>query len=361
MEIKNFISILLITVLICSCKEKPKQHDTQTDTSQDFYSQNNIEGEEITKEKIDTTGCFMYHPEDFPDHLKVIRKDEKAGVIDTDNHLIVPCIYASIEGMYRNYELLGVRRTEDRRCGMIDFKTGQLVIDYDYHSFDRISHTDRFIKAYTDGQKYCILDVETESVAIPPKYWTIWAHGGYFFCNEGNNRYKLIDSTNTVVSDYIYDKVYGWDDKKGSLGFIVRREGQYGVMMKKSGEFKEVVPCEYDDISELNPSAYVPVNPLLVLMKNNKYGIVSTKGEILLPCEYDKLSEGLELGMLKMSRDNKWGLVEVYKDKINEVAPCIYDNLSIEVSEDREIKAFGTITDVRTDTIDYQKIFKYDD
>jgi len=349
MTVKNTLFILLSIILIYGCKGKSTQDSTHTETSSIPYGEYN---------KIDTTGYFMYHSDDFPDNLNIIRKDDKAGVIDAENNLIIPCIYESIEGMYRNHELLGVRRTEDRRCGMINFKTGRLVIPYDYHSFDRVSHTDRYIKAYTDGQKYCIIDLKTEDVIIPPRYWTIWAHGGYFFCNEGDNRFKLIDSTNTVVSSHIYNGVRGWSDKNGSLGFIVKRNGQFGVMMNKGNGFSEVIPCEYDDISDFYSGMFIPTDPIQVLQKDGKYGILSTTGKILIPCEYDEFSDEFIDGLISTSRNNKWGLVDVDKDILTEVAPCIYDTLKWYFPEDNgtsKIKAIGIILNERTDTIDYEK------
>jgi len=353
---KNIVLMLLVTVALYSCKDK----STRTNTTTTYNTENSERGGKGSK--IDTTGCFMYHPDDFPDDMNVIRKDEKAGVIDSENNIIVPCIYVSIEGMFRNHELLVVRRTEDRHCTLIDYKTGRQILPFDFHSLNRISHTDRYIQAYCEGQKHCIIDLKEERVVIPPRYWTIWAHGGYFFCNEGNSRFKLIDSTNTVVSSQIYENVMGWNDKNGSLGFIVQRDGQYGVMMNKGNGFKEVVPCEYDYITDFYSGMYIPIDPIQVLKKNGKYGILSTTGNILLPCEYDEFSDEFIEGLITTSKDGKWGLVNIFKDKIEEVAPCIYDTLTWYFPEDKDpqkVQAVGIVLNDRTDTIDYEKYIRF--
>lgn len=353
---KNLLLILLVLGMLCGCKEKAAQINTDTISYTEDYDASGIGN------KIDTTGCFMYHSDDFPENLNVIRKDGKAGVIDHENNIVVPCIYESIEGMYRNHELLGVRRTEDRRCTLIEYRTGRQILPFDYHSLDRISHTDRYIQAYCEGQKHCIIDLEEERVVIPPRYWTIWAHGGYFFCNEGNSRFKLIDSTNTIVTPQIYDGVTGWSDNNGSLGFIVQRDGQYGVMMNKGNGFKEVVPCEYDNITDFYSGMFIPVDPIQILKKNGKYGILSTTGKVLLPCEYDEFSDEFIEGMITTSKDNKWGLIEVCKDTLTEVAPCVYDTLIWDFPEDKnsqKVRAIGIVSNGRADTIDYKKYMRF--
>ena len=60
---------------------------------------------------------------------------------------------------------------------------------------------------------------------------------------------------------------------------------------------------------------------------NDKYGIISPKGDIIIPIEYDYV--GLpENGVIGVRKDGKYGVVS-WKNK--EILPCIYDKLILDI------------------------------
>ena len=66
---------------------------------------------------------------------------------------------------------------------------------------------------------------------------------------------------------------------------IVREKGKYGIVDKNNEEL--VVPKIYDDIQEL--FSYDKENNLFKVEKNEKYGIIDSKGNVLVDVIYDNI------------------------------------------------------------------------
>ena len=123
---------------------------------------------------------------------------------------------------------------------------------------------------------------------------------------------------------------------------IVRRYGTFGAVMVGG---KEIVPPIYDDLSEFkdgyavakwnneervinlsgqirvfkdNKEIFLPeeydwgfdfIEDICVVVKNDKYGIVNDKFELIIPCEYEYI-EALSDVLFKFREGGKWGIID---------------------------------------------------
>ena len=85
----------------------------------------------------------------------------------------------------------------------------------------------------------------------------------------------------------------------------VNKNGKYGII---NFDGKEILPCEYDEIYELNK-----VKNSLITLKNNKKGLVDTKGNVIIENKYkeiDSLTSKYENGYIVENDEGKYGVIE---------------------------------------------------
>lgn len=107
-------------------------------------------------------------------------------------------------------------------------------------------------------------------------------------------------------------------EEKYLIGFVVKQNGKWGVI---SSNGKEILPCQYaqNEISfnKISSETYR-------LRAKDKFGIINSQGEVLLPCKYEEIaieSSGYE-PILKVRQNGKWGAINT-KGAI----PCKYTEI----------------------------------
>ena len=98
--------------------------------------------------------------------------------------------------------------------------------------------------------------------------------------------------------------------------YIVKRNNKYGIINKKS---KIIVPFEYDEISNRNRYGE---NQHLVL-KNGKKGIINSEGKIIIPIIYDNIYIDNER-LIKVKKNGLYGTIN-WKNEI--IHPIKYTNI----------------------------------
>ena len=98
--------------------------------------------------------------------------------------------------------------------------------------------------------------------------------------------------------------------------FIVKKNGKYGVITRNK---EVIIPIEYDKIS--NWVEYGPKEHFIV--KNGKHGLISRDGKIVIPPIYDKIF--VDNGnLIKVQNNNLFGTVN-WKNEI--IHPIKYENI----------------------------------
>jgi serine/threonine protein kinase len=94
--------------------------------------------------------------------------------------------------------------------------------------------------------------------------------------------------------------------------FRAQKNGYFGF---SDGKGNEIIPCIYDDVSNDFSEGFAAV------YKDGKWGFIDKNGNEIIPLIYDDVREFSE-GFAPVYKDGKWGFVD---KNGKEVIPCIYD------------------------------------
>jgi len=168
------------------------------------------------------------------------------------------------------------------------------------------------------------------------------------------HKYGMVNSRGEILISFDYDHLSKIE--KSSL-LYVKKDDRYGIISAK-GEikipviYKELMPIydKFDDIEKLKKllfiadgtvvdidnriiiNKYDSIVPIfynhnnLIVSKNKKLGIINIDKKILLPLEYDEISNWVEYGPGKkhfIKKNGKFGLIENETFKI--IIPPVYD------------------------------------
>ena len=100
----------------------------------------------------------------------------------------------------------------------------------------------------------------------------------------------------------------------------IQKEGKYGLI---NLEGKEILPAEYDEITEL-PG----VENTILISKDGNYGIVNEEGKIIIEPQYAEITnfgEEANAGFIVKNSEGKYGLVDITNNKVLETK---YDKIS---------------------------------
>ncbi len=227
-----------------------------------------------------------------------ISKDGKYGYMDKEGKIIVEPIYDQTEAFINyNYALV----MKEDKIGVID-RQGKEIITPKYEKIEIIDN--HCFKVFKD-KKWGIIN-KNNIVIIPDEYVNIKKlKDGMFYLFDGSNTIKVLDSklkeknkikANDVVSSGENNYIEVLEEKV----FIVKNDNKY-----------EITP-DIEQIYEEN----------LVKIKNNKYGIETLDGKVLVPYIYD--------GIFIQNKDN------VFVRKNNEYGVIdIGNNLKIEIKYEK--------------------------
>lgn len=101
----------------------------------------------------------------------------------------------------------------------------------------------------------------------------------------------------------------------------VKQNGKYGLLNTK-GEF--VLPCEYDSIGIRLVSETVDA---LCVKKDGKFGLINSNGELLIPYDYDSeiglINDAYSKSLALVSKGGKYGVLNLRT--LSEIIPCQYE------------------------------------
>lgn len=238
---------------------------------------------------------------------------------------------------------------------------GNVIFEYDVSKYNIVG---KFIdnRAYVVPMVYeniplgYIDEDGKEIVPLKYKYGNInpdFSDGLAAVQSTDNNKFGYIDKEGNVVIDFKYDNAgyfcdglapvalngqMGFIDKQGNtaipfdnrlsasmyednLAAVQDLDGQY-VFINKSGE--KVINDSFEEIRIYPEETGFKLikNGYVVVKKNGKYGLIDTKGNIVLDMQYDDLDPFIEdLALAK--KNNKYGFLD--KDK-NIAIPFEYDD-----------------------------------
>ena len=246
-------------------------------------------------------------------------KDNKWGVIDSAGNDVIDPSYKEMIVVPNSKSAVFIctydvnYETGEYKTKALNEKNQEIFTGYD--QIEPLQNTDKsknltydnnVIKVKKDG-KYGIVDNEGK-IVIQPQYADIDVLGkdnktGFIVKNE-NGKYGIVDYSNTTILEAKYDtieKVYGNDM------YVVTVNGKQ-KLVKKDGT--DVLTSGFDTIKQVLANQENAV----IFTKSNKYGVMSTTGNVLIDAQYDDLKEA-KVGMLIASKDGKYGIINSNKEE----------------------------------------------
>ncbi|MGH1518408.1 WG repeat-containing protein [Chryseobacterium sp. JK1] len=239
----------------------------------------------------------------------IVKKNNKYGIIKPDGTAKVPV----------EYDWIGYFDTNHNSSEYYNAKKGKV-----FHIYNRN------LKKIGESYEKVSNDFSVSTPAI-------------IFKNL-KGKYGMVNSDGFILIPFEYQEL----DKLNKDLFLGKKNGKLGIIDKNG---KQKIPFEYKNLYDLNEeglfvadakiidinnktilSGYESLIPVhyndhqFIVSKNKKYGVVDLKSKILLPLEYDEISNWVEYGPHErhfIVKNGKYGLVEYGTFKV--VIPPVYE------------------------------------
>ncbi len=236
-------------------------------------------------------------------NLFAVAKDDERGVIDSDENEIIPF------GEYRVFtkvtdNLFEVFSATNQRA--IFDNEGNEVIPFG--KYDNFRNINGLIVARLKGtDKEVIMN---EKMELLGEFSSVWGFGSELIGVYTENGRGLMNNDGKIIIEPQYSDVSEVSDNFNL--FVVANETNFGDIRRyldiNNGNF-------YDDIGLYNKDGLIPVK------KSDKWGVINTKGDVVVPFNYQDLKSFAEYGLAPAMKDGKWGMINT---KGEEVIPFKY-------------------------------------
>lgn len=191
-------------------------------------------------------------------------------------------------------------------------------------------------KANTQPNDYGVVDSQNKEI-LPIKYSGIDYDKDFkrfkvrLDVSESASKFGFFDEQGKVVIPVIYDYMERISNNGDEPVNVVKKGGKFGYINLISG--KLMIPVEYDSLSIGSLNTDAQGNGIAVAFKNNKYGILSTNGAVVVPFEFDGIGDvesldGIASGASLAEKDGKLVVLRFAKGKYlgTSEAPNIYSS-----------------------------------
>jgi hypothetical protein len=261
---------------------------------------------------------IVYNEVDYfrPSGLCSVTKNGKAGFINKNGKEIIPIIY---EEAYQEMKDTNVIVKKNGKWAVFD-NTGKQITDFIYDSFKRANITD-FSKDVFQRDESTLFENGAALATKKGKYEFLNSDGKTLFSNlkidsasvfdtfqnaiiKSNGKYGILKIDGTFKVPLEYDFIEYFDDNHAYSEYYNARKGKiYTIFnrdLKKLGETYEPV---YNDFSTNTPT-------LIFKNLNNKYGMLASNGDLLIPFEFDELNKIKSYDFFEVSKRSKFGIVD---------------------------------------------------
>jgi len=221
--------------------------------------------------------------------------------------------------------------SDDPDCEKETYKSQYMLIDFNgnvIHRFGNYEVSDLgeevllLKKAEPKETLYYHIHMGITPKHVKKKYW---------FVDLRNATFK---PSSSFRSDRIFnfkDGFFGGRNRKGKLIISPQNERleKYPELIRvvRNGKIKiinedgkRIIAGRFDDIEELP-------NNLLVIEKNEKYGLYNTEGRQILPVKYNDIWYRYDLSMILLEKTNE--LEGLISTDGSQILPCIYDKIQL--------------------------------
>ncbi len=250
----------------------------------------------------------------------VVNKNAKYGLINSDFELVIPCEYDNLALTYDGYVLY----LEGDKYGLFN-TSGEIVIPAEYESIEQFSEDLAIVrKMESDAVKVGYVD-KNGSLVIPCKYDNAYAFRYGVASVQLDGKWGIINKKGEIIMPFDYDFIYPCSENS----FLVNGKNDSAGLINKDNDI--IIPFDYDDMFYDVKSGLIQVQQNVTddLVHN---GFFDTSGKEVIPCIYDGLlvTEGYNYdfvseGLITLKKDGKWGVLNT---KGEVVIPFEYEHLS---------------------------------
>lgn len=204
--------------------------------------------------------------------LKMVERDGFFGYEDADGNEIVPIQYDFV-GKIRTDDSgmkLPIRVLKDGKFGFADPDTGELTVACEYD----------WAQEFANG------------CAVVGK----------------NDGYGYINAEGSLLTELRYTEVKDMQEDKatGMCYGIVCENGRYGCV---DGMGAVIADCNYDLLYDFSEG-------YACFVQNEKYGFIDSKGNMVIPVEYDEAIFSFSEGLACVKKDGLWGFVDEHGNTV---------------------------------------------
>ena len=206
--------------------------------------------------------------------LFIVRRDEKNGIVNSSNEVIVPLEYQAL-WQFSEGRMVAMK---DDLWGFLDTR-GNVVIPFQYQA---VSYFSEGLAAVMEGESGLVGFIDPNgNMIIEPKLepgstLPIFKEG-FARHERRDGRYAFINKMGEPICDYVYDtEEYLYDFQNGYA--VVKRDGKYGLLDQTG---VETIKPEYTSISAPGEEG------LCFVQKDGKIGVKKASGEDVLPLIYE--------------------------------------------------------------------------
>lgn len=213
-----------------------------------------------------------YNEIEFGDGALRVSNNKKTGIVTYKNEIIIPLDFSSVYPFKNNYYIV----SKDNLKGL--YQQSKVILSLKYKNV--IPFLSNYLYVVNDNDLNGLYDSEL-NVVIPEEY-KIYEYYKSFYLVEQNSQLIVFNiddkSTLKLNSNYkFHDKNHYWITKRNY--FVLQKDDKYGVVNYK-GEI--IIPFEYDYLEPIYASNK------FIAKKNNKYGLISSKKEIIKELKFDR-------------------------------------------------------------------------
>jgi hypothetical protein len=244
--------------------------------------------------------------------------------LDKNHNFIVPF------GKYDYADAFGLGRkaivANKGKYGIID-EYGKLVLPMEYDFIEQPYNNNNYAKVFLATKQNTVIIFDEKLNVIPTKGFVSYlSWRGNIFVTNKENKIGLIDYNGNQTVPCLYDTLDSEWYVPRIPGFIARKDNCYGFISRKN---EILQPFKYNFI-------YAITHGNVYVDQNNKAGMLGEDGKIKIPFEYDAIYSTWydnhltnefpsDMDIFIVEKDGKIGTID---DKNNVIIPIIYDGLS---------------------------------
>ena len=259
---------------------------------------------------------------DANNQLLVVEKSKKYGIATLNGQLIIPTQYEQID-------IIGIYIYAKNEQGTTVYNSNgtEANIDTNIEILNTKNEKYRIRINNENGTKYGVIGKDGKQI-IEEKYNYIeYLDNNYFIVSNENSKLGVLDDKENIKVEIENDSLQKIEntDIVQTLTAQDQMTRLYSKDMVKICEMKnatievkenyiiiynsEFIKYFSKDGKELKNTEAYPNNKLFARKENDKWGFEDKNGNIVVQCEYDKVTEFNEYGFAAVKKDGKWGSI----------------------------------------------------